>query len=49
MKKDGKHSPPKSKLIQDSEGNDENRYPGPDTNKTKISYTKDPTKPTSMF
>jgi hypothetical protein len=33
--------PPK-KLIQDSEGNDENGYPVPDCNKTKINYAKEP-------
>jgi hypothetical protein len=26
MKKDGNHSPLKNKLVQDSEGNEENRY-----------------------
>jgi hypothetical protein len=29
-------------LAQDSEGNEENRYPNPDSNKTKIYYTKEP-------
>jgi hypothetical protein len=38
----GNHSPPKNKLVQDSEGNEENRYPDPDSNKTKINYTKEP-------
>jgi hypothetical protein len=41
-KSDGKHSPPKNNLIQDSEGNEENRYPVPDSNKTKINYAKEP-------
>jgi hypothetical protein len=27
---DGNHSPPKNKLVQDSEGNEENGYPDPD-------------------
>jgi hypothetical protein len=40
MKRDGKHSPPQNKLVQDSEGN-ENRYPVPDLNKTKIDYPKE--------
>jgi hypothetical protein len=40
QKRDGNHSPPKNKLIQDSEGNEENRYPVPDSNKTKINYAK---------
>jgi hypothetical protein len=34
--------PPKNKLVQDSEGNEENRDPDPDSNKTKINYTKEP-------
>jgi hypothetical protein len=29
-------------LIQDSEGNEENGYPVPDPNKTKITDTKEP-------
>jgi hypothetical protein len=33
--------PPK-KSVQDSEGNEENRYPDRDSNKTKINYTKEP-------
>jgi hypothetical protein len=41
-KRDGNHSPPKNNLIQDSEGNEENRYPVPDYNKTKINDTKEP-------
>jgi hypothetical protein len=42
MKKGCNHSPPKNKLVQDSEGNEENGYPDPDSNKTKINYTKEP-------
>jgi hypothetical protein len=34
MKKDGNYSPPQNKLEQDSEGNEENGYPDPDSNKT---------------
>jgi hypothetical protein len=41
-KRDGNHSPPKNKLVQDPEGNEENRYPVPDSNKTKIDYPKEP-------
>jgi hypothetical protein len=41
-KKDGNHSLPKNKLVQNSDGNEKNRYPDPDSNKTKINYTKDP-------
>jgi hypothetical protein len=42
QKRDGNHSPPQNKLIQDSEGNEEKRYPTPDSNKTKINYIKEP-------
>jgi hypothetical protein len=38
---DGNHSPPKNKLLQDSEGNEENGYPDPNSNKTKINYNKE--------
>jgi hypothetical protein len=41
-KRDGNHSPPKNKLALGSEGNEENRYPVPDSNKTKINDTKEP-------
>jgi hypothetical protein len=41
-KRDGKHSPTKNNLIQDSEGNEENGYPVPDSNKTKIKDGKEP-------
>jgi hypothetical protein len=41
MKKGGKQFSPKNNLIQDSEGN-ENRYPVPDSNKTKINDAKEP-------
>jgi hypothetical protein len=44
MKKGWKPSSPKNKLVQDSEGNEENRYPVPDPNKEKIGYTKEPNK-----
>jgi hypothetical protein len=36
QKRDGNHSLSKNNLIQDSEGNEENGYPIPDTNRTKI-------------
>jgi hypothetical protein len=42
QKRHGKLSPPKNKLIQDSEGNEENGYAVPDSNKTKIKYLKKP-------
>jgi hypothetical protein len=43
-KRDGNDSPPKNKLIHDSERNEENTYPVPDSNKTKINYVKEPNK-----
>jgi GH24 family phage-related lysozyme (muramidase) len=33
--------PTKNKLLQDSQGNEENGYPDPDSNKTTINYTKE--------
>jgi paraquat-inducible protein B len=42
---DGNYSPPKSNLIQDSEGNEENRHPVLNSNKTKINNTKEPNDP----
>jgi hypothetical protein len=42
QKRDGKHSPPKNNLIQDSERNEENGYPVSDSNKTKIDDIKEP-------
>jgi hypothetical protein len=41
-KKDGNHFPFQNNLIQDSEGKEENRYPVPDCNKTKINDAKEP-------
>jgi hypothetical protein len=35
---------PQNKLIQESEGNEENGYPDPHSNKTKINYDKEPNK-----
>jgi hypothetical protein len=46
-KRDGNHNPPQNKLVQDSKGNEENRYPDPDSKKKKkkkIKYTKEPNK-----
>jgi hypothetical protein len=34
--------PPKNNLIQDSEGNEKNRYPVADSNKTNINNAKEP-------
>jgi hypothetical protein len=42
QKSDRNHSPPKNKLVQDSERNEENGYQDPASNKTKINYTKKP-------
>jgi hypothetical protein len=36
------HPPKKNNLIQDLEGNDENGYPVPDSNKTKTNNAKEP-------
>jgi hypothetical protein len=33
---------PQNNLIQDSEGNEENRHPVPDSNKTEINDAKEP-------
>jgi hypothetical protein len=41
-KRDGNHSAPKNKLVQYSEGDEENRYPDPYSNKTKINCAKVP-------
>jgi hypothetical protein len=38
---DRNNSPLKNNLIQDLEGYKENRYPVPDSNKTKINYAKE--------
>jgi hypothetical protein len=40
--KEGNQFPPSSKLVQEPERNEENRYSDPDTNKTKINYAKEP-------
>jgi hypothetical protein len=40
-KRDGSHSFPKNKVVQDLEKNEENRYPDQDSNKTKINYNKE--------
>jgi cell division protein FtsB len=41
-KRDENHSPPQNNLIQGSKRNEENKYPLPDSNKTKINNTKEP-------
>jgi hypothetical protein len=45
-KKDGNHSPSRIKIVQDSEENEENGYPVPDSNETKIDYPKEPNEAT---
>jgi hypothetical protein len=42
MKKEWKPFSPQNKLVQDSEGNEENGYLDQDTNKTKKNYSKEP-------
>jgi hypothetical protein len=42
QKKEGNHFPPKNKSVQEPEGNEENRYPNPDSNKMKINCAKEP-------
>jgi hypothetical protein len=48
-KRDVNHSPSKNKLVQDSEWNEDNEYPDPDSNKTKINYTKEPNEAQRTF
>jgi hypothetical protein len=38
-KRDGNNSPPQNKVVQYLDQNEENRYPDPDSNKTKLNYT----------
>jgi hypothetical protein len=40
-KKEGNHFPSSNKLVQEPEGNEENRYPDQDSNKMKINYAKE--------
>jgi hypothetical protein len=41
-RRDGNHLVQENNSIQDSIGNEENGYPGPDPNKTMINVTKEP-------
>jgi hypothetical protein len=41
-KEQGKKFLPSKKLVQEPEGNEENRYSYRDSNKTKINYAKEP-------
>jgi hypothetical protein len=40
-KKKGNHPLPKNTVLQDLGRNEENGYPDPDSNKTKINYIKE--------
>jgi hypothetical protein len=42
QKKQGKRFPTRNKLVQEPEGNEENRYSDPDSSKMKINYAKEP-------
>jgi hypothetical protein len=42
MEKSGKPFPPNNKLVQEPEGNEDNKHPDPDSYKTKINYAKEP-------
>jgi hypothetical protein len=42
QKKQGNQLPHSKKLVQEQEGNEENRYSDPDSNKMKTNYAKGP-------
>jgi hypothetical protein len=42
QRKHGNQFPHSKKLVQEPEGNEENRYSDPDSNKMKINYAKEP-------
>jgi hypothetical protein len=42
LKKEGNFFSYNNKLVQEPEGNEESRYPDPDSNKMKINYAKEP-------
>jgi hypothetical protein len=42
QKKQGNQFPRSKKLVQETEGNEENRNSDPDSNKMKINYAKGP-------
>jgi hypothetical protein len=42
QKKQRNQFPRSKKLLQEPEGNEENRYSDPDSNKMKINYDKEP-------
>jgi uncharacterized membrane protein YcgQ (UPF0703/DUF1980 family) len=45
QKKQGNQFPHSKKLVQEPEGNEENRYSDPDSNKRKINYAKEHSEP----
>jgi hypothetical protein len=45
QKKQRNQFPHSKKLVQEPEGNEENRYSDRDSNKMKINYAKEPTSP----
>jgi hypothetical protein len=49
QKKQGNQFPHSKILVQEPEGNEENRYSDPDSNKMKINYAKNPMKPTRII
>jgi hypothetical protein len=49
QKKQGNQFPHSKILVQEPEGNEENRYTNPDSNKMKINYAKNPMKPTRII
>jgi hypothetical protein len=49
QKRQGNQFPHSKKLVQQPEGNEENRYSDPDSNKMKINYAKKPNKPTTII
>jgi hypothetical protein len=48
-KKQGNQFPHSKKLVQDPEGNEENRHSDADSNKMKINIPKNPMKPTRII
>jgi hypothetical protein len=45
QKQDGNHFPPNNKLVEEPEGDQENRCPDPYSNKTKLTVPKNPMNP----
>jgi hypothetical protein len=45
-KRDGNHSPPKNKVVQYLERNEENGYPEPDSTKQRSTIPRNPMKTT---